>query len=163
MKPHKISTHSAHSDNFYLHIVWLSDWVEILWGFMKLFAVGAGSWLVGAKIHAARTVRKMKTKHMKDQKNLYSQYYNDDYKLCTMLVTCSVHCWSQGPYNADPKLGRLLSDYLIAKGFDTTWAKDGVEGLKHSERSMYSSCECAQLIKYVLVLCCFEGAFVWRR
>ena len=50
-------------------------------GFMKLFAVGAGGWLVGAKIHAARTVRKMKTKHMKDQKNLYSQYYNDVYKL----------------------------------------------------------------------------------
>jgi len=30
----------------------------------------------------------------------------------------------------DPNLGRLLSDYLKAKGFETTWAKDGVEGLK---------------------------------
>ena len=34
MKPHKVSTHSANSDNCYLHFFsWLSDWVEILWGF----------------------------------------------------------------------------------------------------------------------------------
>ena len=38
MKPHKISTHSAHSNNFYFHFFYpLSDWVEILWGFTKLF------------------------------------------------------------------------------------------------------------------------------
>ena len=34
MKPHKISTHSAYSDNCYFQ---LCDWVEILWGFMKFF------------------------------------------------------------------------------------------------------------------------------
>ena len=28
----------------------------------------------------------------------------------------------------DPSLGRLLSDYLKAKGFEVTWAQDGVEG-----------------------------------
>ena len=27
----------------------------------------------------------------------------------------------------DPNPGRLLSDYLKAKGFETTWAKDGVK------------------------------------
>ena len=38
VKPHKISTHSAHSENFYFHFFYpLSDWVEILWGFMKFF------------------------------------------------------------------------------------------------------------------------------
>ena len=38
MKPHKISTHSAHSDNCYFHFFYqFSDWVEILWGFMKCF------------------------------------------------------------------------------------------------------------------------------
>ena len=32
-KPHKISTHSAYSDNCYFHFYYrLSDWVEILWG-----------------------------------------------------------------------------------------------------------------------------------
>ena len=37
-KPHKISTHSAHSDNCYFHFFYrLSDWVEILWGFTKFF------------------------------------------------------------------------------------------------------------------------------
>ena len=38
MKPYKISTPSAHSDNFYLNFFyWLSDWVEILWCFRKCF------------------------------------------------------------------------------------------------------------------------------
>ncbi len=50
-------------------------------GFLKSVAVGGAGWLIGSKIHTARTIRKMKTKHMKDQKNLYSQYYNDVYKL----------------------------------------------------------------------------------
>ena len=32
VKPHKISTHSAHSDNLYFYFFYLlSDWVEILW------------------------------------------------------------------------------------------------------------------------------------
>ena len=36
MKRHKISTHLAYSDNCYFHFFyWLSDWVEILQGFMK--------------------------------------------------------------------------------------------------------------------------------
>ena len=30
----------------------------------------------------------------------------------------------------DPNLGKLLSDYLNAKGFVTTWAQDGAEGVK---------------------------------
>ena len=35
-KPHKISTHLAFSENCYFHLFYrLSDWVEILWGFMK--------------------------------------------------------------------------------------------------------------------------------
>ena len=30
----------------------------------------------------------------------------------------------------DPNLGKLLSEYMNAKGFVTTWAQDGVEGIK---------------------------------
>lgn len=48
---------------------------------LKTIAIGGAGWILGAKFHAARKVRKLKTKHMKDQKNLYSQYYNDVYKL----------------------------------------------------------------------------------
>lgn len=50
-------------------------------GFLKSAVITGAGWAIGAKIHTARTMRKMKTKHMKDQKNLYSQYYNDVYKL----------------------------------------------------------------------------------
>ena len=39
VKPQKISTHSALSDNSYFHFLYqLSHWVEILWGFTKLFS-----------------------------------------------------------------------------------------------------------------------------
>ena len=38
MKPHKISTHSAYSDNCYFPFFYrLSVWVEILWGFTKFY------------------------------------------------------------------------------------------------------------------------------
>ena len=38
---------------------------------------------------------------------------------------------------ANSKLGRLLSDYLKAKGFEVTWAQDGVEGLKAHHRDTF--------------------------
>mmetsp|Transcript_19345 Transcript_19345/g.33190 ORF Transcript_19345/g.33190 Transcript_19345/m.33190 type:complete len:122 (-) Transcript_19345:228-593(-) len=46
-------------------------------------AIGAFgiSYFIGAKVHSNRVTKKMKTKHLKDQKALYSQYYNDVYKL----------------------------------------------------------------------------------
>ena len=37
----------------------------------------------------------------------------------------------------DPSLGRLLSDYLKAKGAQVTWAQDGAEGLKAYHRDTY--------------------------
>ena len=37
----------------------------------------------------------------------------------------------------DPNLGKLLSDYLNAKGFATTWAQDGAEGLKLYHRETF--------------------------
>ena len=37
----------------------------------------------------------------------------------------------------DPNLGRLLSDFLNAKGYATVWAKDGVEGLKEFHRHSF--------------------------
>ena len=49
---------------------------------MGQFLVGAGaSWILGAKFHSGRAVKKIKTKFQKEQKELYSQYYNDVYKL----------------------------------------------------------------------------------
>jgi len=45
-------------------------------------AVGFGiSYIAGAKFHSGRMTKKMKAKHLKDQKALYTQYYSDVYKL----------------------------------------------------------------------------------
>jgi Ca2+-binding EF-hand superfamily protein len=41
----------------------------------------AVSWFVGGKFHSGRVAKKLKAKHQKEQKALYSQYYNDVYKL----------------------------------------------------------------------------------
>jgi division protein CdvB (Snf7/Vps24/ESCRT-III family) len=49
------------------------------WG--KLAAASAISWVAGAKFHSRRTARKLEAKFKKDQKQLYTQYYNDVYKL----------------------------------------------------------------------------------
>ena len=50
-------------------------------GLPKLIAAGFGGWLLGAKIHSGRATKKLKKVHQKEQKNLYTQYYNDVYKL----------------------------------------------------------------------------------
>ncbi|KAL3774098.1 hypothetical protein ACHAWO_008494 [Cyclotella atomus] len=49
------------------------------WGKVALtFGV---SYIAGAKFHSGRLTKKMKAKHLKDQKALYTQYYSDVYKL----------------------------------------------------------------------------------
>ncbi len=37
----------------------------------------------------------------------------------------------------DPSLGYLLTEYLKMKGFQLTWAKSGMEGLKYIESKYY--------------------------
>jgi len=53
-------------------------------GGLGMLHVAAGSalgWLVGGKVHAGRVRKKLNSKHLKEQKALYTQYYNDVYKL----------------------------------------------------------------------------------
>lgn len=50
-------------------------------GMGKLVGAFGLSYLIGAKVHSGRVTKKMKMKHLKDQKALYTQYYNDIYKL----------------------------------------------------------------------------------
>ena len=50
-------------------------------GMGKLVLSSALSWFLGAKFHSGRTAKKLKAKFQKEQKQLYSQYYNDVYKL----------------------------------------------------------------------------------
>lgn len=49
--------------------------------FGKVAITSAASYLLGAKIHSGRVAKKLKKKHKADQKTLYTQYYNDVYKL----------------------------------------------------------------------------------
>jgi Ca2+-binding EF-hand superfamily protein len=50
-------------------------------GMGKFLMGSALSWFVGGKFHSGRTAKKLKAKHLKEQKQLYTQYYNDVYKL----------------------------------------------------------------------------------
>jgi hypothetical protein len=47
----------------------------------KLALTGVVSWVLGARIHSGRVKRQLKRKHTSEQKKVYSQYYNDMYKL----------------------------------------------------------------------------------
>lgn len=50
-------------------------------GAAKLVATGLASWVLGARFHSGRAVKDLKRRHKSEQKKLYSQYYNDVYKL----------------------------------------------------------------------------------
>ena len=50
-------------------------------GMVKMAVFGGLGWIAGAKFHSNRAAQILKKKHMKEAKTLYSQYYNDVYKL----------------------------------------------------------------------------------
>jgi len=50
-------------------------------GIVKMAIVGGLGWVTGAKVHSNKASKNLKKKHMKEAKTLYSQYYNDVYKL----------------------------------------------------------------------------------
>jgi hypothetical protein len=51
----------------------------IPWGKI-LIGTGVG-WLAGGKVHSSRKEKKLNAKHKEEQKQLYTQYYNDVYSL----------------------------------------------------------------------------------
>ena len=50
-------------------------------GMGKALLLSAATWVMGGKIHSRSATKKLKTKFQKEQKALYTQYYNDVYKL----------------------------------------------------------------------------------
>lgn len=50
-------------------------------GIGKLALLGGASWFLGGRVQANKATKALKKKHMKETKTLYSQYYNDVYKL----------------------------------------------------------------------------------
>jgi hypothetical protein len=50
-------------------------------GMGKAVLMSAATWVIGGKFHARGATKKLKTLFQKEQKALYTQYYNDVYKL----------------------------------------------------------------------------------
>jgi len=50
-------------------------------GAVKIAATSIAVGIMGAKFHFGRAIKELKRKHKSEQKKLYSQYYNDVYKL----------------------------------------------------------------------------------
>ena len=69
----------------------------------KLLLTGAASWILGGKIHSGRATKALQKKHKKEQKNLYTQYYNDVY---SFDLTDSQ--WTRLHPGGDGASGRLL-------------------------------------------------------
>jgi Ca2+-binding EF-hand superfamily protein len=106
-------------------------------GFGKLVITGVAAWIMGAKVHSSRTFRKIKSKHQKEQKQLYSQYYNDVYKLSeqnTMLEAQAEELKELvRSTEAAGELEALQRDYDEFKQPDL----DGDDRISRSEFTMY--------------------------
>lgn len=71
----------VHTSNLYLPCKTKQKQYNHSGGLVKSIGAFGISYLIGAKVHSGRISKKMKTKHLKDQKTLYTQYYNDVYRL----------------------------------------------------------------------------------
>jgi len=90
----------------------------------------AAGWFIGGKVHSGRVSKKLKKKHLKEQKNLYTQYYNDVYKLQeenAQLLTAIEQMQAQSEQEA------LLRDYEEFKQPDI----DGDDRISRAEFNMY--------------------------
>ena len=100
-------------------------------------AVGGIGWLVGAKVHSGRTIQAMKKKHMKDQKNLYSQYYNDVYKLqqqnAELAYVVEQYQAALTKVSDDREMEQIQRDYDEFKQPDI----DGDDRISRAEFNMY--------------------------
>lgn len=106
-------------------------------GVGRLIMTGAVSWILGAKVHSGRVAKKMKTKHQKEQKQLYSQYYNDVYKLSEQNQQLVNHSEELKELLRDTEqkaeMEALQRDYEEFKQPDI----DGDDRISRAEFSMY--------------------------
>ena len=72
---HSLDAHSIHQLNISISIG------ASRIGIGKVVLSSAFTYFLGAKIHSGRVAKKLNKKHQQDQKTLYTQYYNDVYKL----------------------------------------------------------------------------------
>lgn len=106
-------------------------------GYGQMAMASAASYLLGAKIHSGRATKKLKTKHSKDQKTLYTQYYNDVYKLeeqkQEMQLVIDQLQSSLSKTNEDHEMENLQREYDEFKQPDT----DGDDRISRTEFHLY--------------------------
>lgn len=106
-------------------------------GMGKLLVCSALSWLMGAKVHSGRATKSLKTKFQKEQKQLYSQYYNDVYKLSEQNQELNMYIEqlqdTLRKTEAKHELEALQRDYDEFKQPDI----DGDERISRAEFNMY--------------------------
>jgi hypothetical protein len=106
-------------------------------GVGKLMVTGVVSWLLGAKVHSGRVAKKLKARHQREQKQLYSQYYNDVYKLSEQNQALANHAEELKDLvrstEAKSELEALQRDYDEFKQPDI----DGDDRISRAEFNMY--------------------------
>jgi Ca2+-binding EF-hand superfamily protein len=103
----------------------------------KVLLFSAVSWFLGGKIHTGRAVKKLKTKFQREQKTLYTQYYNDVYKLTDQNNELSYRVEQYKVLLAETEkkaeLDALQRDYEEFKQPDI----DGDDRISRAEFNMY--------------------------
>ena len=93
--------------------------------------------MLGARFHSRRVAKKLKVKHSKEQKQLYSQYYNDVYKLSEQNQALANHAEELKDLvkttEAKAELEALQRDYDEFKQPDI----DGDDRISRAEFNMY--------------------------
>lgn len=106
-------------------------------GMGKLAVLGGASWFLGARVHTKRVTKVLKKKHMKETKTLYSQYYNDVYKLQEQNaeLAYAVEQLSTALTNVEQEreMEKIQRDYDEFKQPDV----DGDDRISRAEFSMY--------------------------
>lgn len=103
----------------------------------KIIVCSALSWFAGAKYHSGKATKKLKTRFQKEQKQLYTQYYNDVYKLSeqNQELTNYIDQLTDALKQTEAKheLEALQRDYEEFKQPDI----DGDERISRAEFNMY--------------------------
>eukprot|EP00529_Nitzschia_sp_RCC80_P027975 CAMPEP_0113493174 /NCGR_PEP_ID=MMETSP0014_2-20120614/28457_1 /TAXON_ID=2857 /ORGANISM="Nitzschia sp." /LENGTH=249 /DNA_ID=CAMNT_0000387031 /DNA_START=50 /DNA_END=799 /DNA_ORIENTATION=+ /assembly_acc=CAM_ASM_000159 len=104
---------------------------------VKLAVTGVVSWFLGAKFHSGRSGKKLKRKFQSEQKQLYSQYYNDVYKLSEQnsVLQSQINDLTELVRSTEAKaeLEALQRDYDEFKQPDI----DGDDRISRAEFNMY--------------------------
>ena len=106
-------------------------------GIGQVALVSGFTYFLGAKIHSGRVAKKLKQKHQKDQKTLYTQYYNDVFKLeeqkTEQKIIIDQLQKSLEKTNEDHEMENLQREYDEFKQPDT----DGDDRISRTEFASY--------------------------